>query len=285
MLSKQNKKIVIALFLSLLMFSSVFGMISYIKVPNNSPQASQIAQNQISSIGETGSTSVNVNYWSDKSVSNSATTTDTLSAVEASTQQSAEIDSSSTWSLSSNSEVATISVNMGDFQVWTSSVAVSANTYATSIACVQLYSLQFEEGQAGGVATIGNVWANLTVNGAKYVWNDNINSGGNTFGDISPTWTNVAQDGTSFFENGYYSVSLQIQMTTDSSNTWSSAPECLLSYSGSSSQNGESGTDNVPSYIHFITGWTYSGVSCSSTFTIPQYTTSYNIDWSTTESG
>ena len=37
MLSKQNKRMVIALFLSLLMFSSVFGMISYIKVPNNSP--------------------------------------------------------------------------------------------------------------------------------------------------------------------------------------------------------------------------------------------------------
>ena len=60
------------------------------------------------------------------------------------------------------------------------------------------------------VATIGNVWANLTVNGAKYVWNDNINSGGNFFDDISPTWTNVPQDGTSYFQNGYYSVSLQI---------------------------------------------------------------------------
>ena len=158
-----------------------------------------------------------------------------MSADEASTQQSAEIDSSSTWSLSSNSEVATINIDMGDFQVWTSSVAVSANTYATSIACVQLYSLQFCEGQSGGKATIGNVWANLTVNGATYTWNDNINSGGNTFGDISPTWTNVPQDGTSFFENGYYSASLQIQMTTDSSNIWTDAPSCLVTYSGSSS--------------------------------------------------
>ena len=49
----------------------------------------------------------------------------------------------------------------------------------------------------------------------------------------------VPQDGTSTFSNGYYSVSLQIQMTTDSSNTWSSAPECLLTYSGSSTINME----------------------------------------------
>ena len=54
MLSKHNKKIIIALFLSLLMFSSVFGMISYIKIPNNpnSPQENQIIQPKLSSIEE-----------------------------------------------------------------------------------------------------------------------------------------------------------------------------------------------------------------------------------------
>ena len=67
------------------MFSSVFGMISYIKIPNN-PQETQIVQPKLPSIGETGSTSVNVNYYEDKSVSNSTTTTDTFVAKEASTQ-------------------------------------------------------------------------------------------------------------------------------------------------------------------------------------------------------
>ena len=84
MISKRNKKIIIALFLALLMFSSVFGMISYIKVPNN-PNETQIIQPKLSSIGETGSTSVNVNYYEDKSVSNSTTTTDTFVAKETST--------------------------------------------------------------------------------------------------------------------------------------------------------------------------------------------------------
>lgn len=254
MISKRNKKIIIALFSALLMFSSVFGMISYIKVPNN-PNETQIIQPKLSSIGETGSTSVNVNYYEDKSVSNSTTITDTLSAKEAITQQTAEINSGSTWSLSSNSMVATISVNMGDFQVYILSVNGKPEINA------ELYSLQFGEGQVDGVATIGNVWANLTVNGAKYVWNDNINSGGNIFGDISPTWTDIRPIQSTFRNNGYYSASLQIQMTTDSSNTWNKAPSRLVTYSGSSSQNGESGTDNVPSYIHFITGWTYSGLS------------------------
>ena len=175
MISKHNKKIIIALFLSLLMFSSVFGMISYIKVPNN-PNETQIIQPKLSSIGETGSTSVNVNYYEDKSVANSATTTDTFVAKEASTQQTAEIDSSSTWSLSSNSEVATISVNMGDFQV--DVFCVNNNPEIAA----QLYSLQFEEGQSGGRATIGNVWANLTIDGGTiYCWNKNINSGGNFY--------------------------------------------------------------------------------------------------------
>ena len=123
MLSKHNKKIIIALFLSLLMFSSVFGMISYIKIPNNpnSPQETQIIQPKLPSIGETGSTSINVNYWSDKSVSNSSTTTDTLKAIESSTQQTTELDCSSSWTLNSGASVATISIGLGSFQTWVDS--------------------------------------------------------------------------------------------------------------------------------------------------------------------
>ena len=278
----KNKKIVIALFLSLLMFSSVFGMISYITAPDNTPQASQIAQNQLSSIGETGSTSVNVNYWDEKSVANSSTTTDTLKAVESSTQQTTELDCSNNWTLNSGKTVATISVNLGDFQTW---VVSGTNCKIDA----ELYSLEFENGEVGTTYRVGTVFANITVISDigindTYYWNDTINSDG-TYTEISPHWSADVVGLNLLYPTGFYDIKLQIQVTTGSSSGFSVAPNSLLTFSGSSTDNGLITAYYAVSRINFITGWTYAGQSVSSTFTIPEYTSSYNIHWTTSEIG
>ena len=70
-----NKKIIFALLGVFLMTSGIFVLISYVPTPSSTSSGNGTAIPALNSVGETGGTSIGVNYWTQSSVANSGTTT------------------------------------------------------------------------------------------------------------------------------------------------------------------------------------------------------------------
>ena len=71
---KTHKSVILAVFLSALMFSTVYGLIGdYHPSTQSTVPVIHNIKPELSNIGETGSVSLGVNYWTQSSVSNSGT--------------------------------------------------------------------------------------------------------------------------------------------------------------------------------------------------------------------
>ena len=89
-----NKTKIVIVFITLLFFSSVFGMIQYYH-PDQPP--SLMVNPNLSSIGETASTSTAVNYYTNNAVANSGTTTLNFPVVENSTYTDTSFNITGDW--------------------------------------------------------------------------------------------------------------------------------------------------------------------------------------------
>ena len=292
-----KSKTILSIFIVFLMCSGSLTLLAHYN-PSQSSNSSNnpIAKPDLSSVSETASTSIGVSYYTlNTTVANSGTTTVTLNSKEASSQQTASIDSTSAYSLNSGNTVGTTTALGGSYQVWINQVNIGTSSnpdVVGEIASSQLYSLAFASGKySSTVYDVGTVYANLTVDGSIYSWshtfNSEVTSSTQVWDEFSPSWTGKApSSGSGPSASGYYTASLQIQITADSGyNFDNAAPAELISFAGSSTTNAINTGEPSQATINFITGWTYSGQSVSSSYTIPEYTTAYQITWSTTQSG
>ena len=296
---EEKKKTILVLTVAIMMIGVSLGMIP-MHVPAGSTPRTMIPDNApSSSLSNTAYLNATMDYWQNVAIANTGTTTLTLNAVEASSQQTASISSTSSWSVNSGKTVGTISALGGSYQVWISQVNIGTSSnpdVVGEIASGQLYSIAFTAGEGDssgtGVYNIGTLYCNLTVDGFSYSSSHTFNnewtagSGGNWV-EASPSWAGIQPtSGAGPVNSGYYTASLQVQVTSYNGYVFDTAPVDLYTYSGSSGT--ESSNVNEPSgtgaTIGFITGWTYSGQSVSSSFS-PSDLTSFDITWSTTQTG
>lgn len=270
---KVNKKL-IALMFATFMLASGFGILAtwhgFPPIPNTGHNKIIPA---LSNVGETSSVSMPVSYYTQSSVANTSATTLTLDAVESSNYNTISVvDNAQSWTLASNDTSASITVSLGSLQWWR-----SGTTYTNPIL------IEFANGLlSNGDSTVGDVITTLTVNGDGFSGTSiDINSDTTTY---SYTDVVIAFD----YEGvtGYYPTSITITVGSYGG-AFDVAPSEFITYSTTQSagyysmNNGISGSTTTG----FEYGWTYSGQSVSSSFTIPQYTSSYDITWSTTQTG
>ena len=287
-----NKKLLFAIIGVFLMTSGIFTLVAYIPAGTiGSPQSSPA----LSNIGETAATSVAVNYWTNGAVANSGTTTATLNSAENPTQQSISINdpytgTTSIWSQSydSSTDVVTdtLTISLGAFQYWGGS-------------SITIYGAEFlapYENTFSGIIMYesGNVVFTLNALGSPtYSYNFGSDSSTDSFAFIiiSPTFTPSSSYGSQYVS----SLSLTITETwNDGGNVvdgGSDNPPYGFATSaniGDTNQYYQSNTNAwpySPSSVGFMYGWTYSGQAVSSTYAIPQFESSYQITWSTTQTG
>ena len=115
-----KSKTILSIFIVFLMCSGSLTLLAHYN-PSQSSNSSNnpIAKPDLSSVSETASTSIGVSYYTlNTAVANSGTTTVTLNSKEASSQQTASIDSTSAYSLNSGNTVGTTTALGGSYQVW-----------------------------------------------------------------------------------------------------------------------------------------------------------------------
>ena len=269
---KRNKGIFVAIFVASLMFSSVYGLINDYH-PSNSNVGSGNTIPALSNVGETAATSIEVNYWTNGAVSNTGTTTVTLNAVEASSQQTFSTDAvGANWN-EVNFYSFDFTAFVGDYQYWSGTTITMSS--------LGFFPATYNSGNYG---VPGIVYANLTIGGQTYSWNYNFGTSSDTAGYwvvITPSWTPTIST---------QATSISLTLTSDTSEssdlvTLDSVPTNLFTETSVTGDNFAGTSTYTAVSIPIITGWTYSGQSVGATFGIPQYTSSYQITWTTTQSG
>ena len=129
-----DKKIITVL-TALLMFSSVFGLISAIPVASASPPPS--------SVSNTSYLNSSVSYWQNVAISNSGTTNVNIPIQENSSFSQYSFGSGSSWTLSSNDQAA----------YWTQTFSGAPNyVYLTNQNTLELDSIAFALGNYGSAS-------------------------------------------------------------------------------------------------------------------------------------
>ena len=288
-----NKTKIVIVFITLLFFSSVFGMIQYYHPPQAS---SQIVNPNLSSIGETGTTSTAVNYYTNNAVANSGTTTLNFPVVENSTYTDRAYNVTSDWT-----EIATPgdynftqTLNMPTTYFYVGSV-VELNQSAIRLAYFYYYNPG--SGVIYYTAQLYVIYANLSINGHVFSWNykpqtsdlpeTNTNEYGNRYYlFIDPNWT-ISNIGVSNEWYGSATISFTYVSFPYGFGGTSSDFTVLDPPIGPASTNYATRNTIVenPSFssdvsVPFAIGYYISPTSQSTTFTISQYESSFDITWS-----
>ena len=278
-----DKKQIFAILMVVLMFMGAFAVLSSLAPPDNPSQNSPA----LSSISETSSNSIAVNYFSQSSVANSGTTTVHLPVTENSSQNSISFSASQQLSISSGTASGSISLPSyyycADTSIGGFGVILPLPTYNAG-----------DDSHPDFLATVGTVYMNLSSSdGATCYWSYTFNYLGS--GSTQTGYIEVYPS----FSFGLYlhtSYTLSISITSDSSDQMTGFADVDTTATGSSADAPNpfsySGTSNsvvinpssVPSESSqpFAYGWHFN--SASLTFTIPQYTTSYDVSWSSSSS-
>ena len=280
-----HRKLLFALLGVFLMTSGVFALIAYIPAGTvGSPQSSPA----LSNIGETAATSTTVNYWTQAGVANSGTTSFDMPYAENSSQNS--VDFSYTPSLNSNNQFSA-SDGIGYYYYYSYS---TITLYSLDVPAIQVSGEDLGTGNPEYGLTVGTVWANISVSSSIPSYSGNSASWSHTFNfnnvqdfgastgsvEISPSWTLATAYPLTF--------TLTVAETNDGSGGVSvptyTVSGSIYTFSGSSSTNQVITTASGPSQapIGFVTGWKFNSQSTS--FTIPQYESSFDVTWSSSSS-
>ena len=280
-MKEKNKKLIAISFVLFMVVSGFSVLATWNGFPSipSSTSGNTVATPQLSNVGETAGISASVNYYVQSPLADIGTTTVTLNSVENTSDSNIAVSSTSTWTLSSNEEFASITVSLGSRQWW-------GGTKTGSI-CVQ-----FGNGiDSSGVYAVGTVNASLQINGISYYGYSIASKSGNSskfyINDTGSEYTSIVPSFLFSGSSGYYSSSITLNVSAPSGLTFSSGtPATLFS----------SSTTNAPGYFTetstqksgdtgFNYGWNYGGLSFSSSFTIYEYLASYDITWSTSQTG
>ena len=272
-----NKKL-IALIFATFMLASGFGVLAtwhgFPPIPNTGHGNKIIPA--LSNVGETAGISIGVNYWDQTNVANSGTSSFYLPYEENSSQNT--VDFSYTPSLNNNNQFSA-SDNIGTYYYYGYS---DITLYSLDIPAIQMVGSDPTTGSTESGLSVGTVYANISVSGNSASWShtfnyNNIQDFGSTTGsvEISPSWILSSFSPLTF--------TLTVAETNDGSSN-AVAPSYSISgsiytFSGSSSTNQVISTSG-PSQasVGFVTGWYFGSQSTS--FSIPQYESSFDISWS-----
>ena len=282
-----NKKLLFALLGIFLMTSGVFALIAYIPAGTiGSPQSSPA----LSNVGETAGTSIGVNYWTNGAVSNSGTTNVNLPVVENSSYSSTTFDNSASWKevLFSGNSIAKwyIVQNFPLTYFWLNQ---DSNTVTLDDAMFALAVMDYTS--VGEMAAISTIYANISFNGLNFEWSYNFNfqssntvSSQNTYGFIDPSWN---------IQNAYYSIetstvpSINFTYIITGTNVGNSIQDNPLAITTTTGYQGQNTIIQNPSVstdvaVPFAIGYHFN--SASTSFTIPQYESSFDLTWSSSSS-
>ena len=265
---KNNKlKLFIAIFFSLLMLASIFGVLATNN--NSSSNLNHISADSTNvPTGCSSSVSVGTNYYTDNSVANSATSTVDLPVYGNSSQASSDFS----YGISCSNAVATSSGNL------IISYYYGGSTIDPTFSIPALYySSDSISGETCGY-TVGTVTVTITApNGDSSSWSHTFDESNANLDTSKDGWVIVTPSIS--FSNSYSGTfSVSIKETADS--TYSASGLNSGNFITDGSANGNSIVTSEPSQSSTGTlyGWHYGSVT--TTATIPQYETSYDISWS-----
>ena len=289
-----NRKIIFALLGVFLMTSGIFVLISYVPTPANNQSSGGNAIPALSSVSETASVSTSVNYYYSTTASNSGTVTANLAAAENSGYSTVSLgDTSATWSFGDQTDVS------GLYSIEYMNIAIPSAQFWTDQNgdTVELQTIAFmaqvasDLGEVDTLYGVGTIYANLTLDGAgmapyTYSWSttslaSDYSSDSRTV-YIFPQWNII--DSTPVYET-YGTANLNITLTPfkDSAGT--------TFYYEAGGPNGyvtstvESGTTyttqtSLPAQAAVNYEMGYHINSASTSFTIPQYESAFDLNWS-----
>jgi hypothetical protein len=263
-----DKKIITVL-TALLMFSSVFGLISAIPVASASPPPS--------SVSNTSYLNSSVSYWQNVAISNSGTTNVNIPIQENSSFSQYSFGSGSSWTLSSNDQAA----------YWTQTFSGAPNyVYLNSVQSqntLELDSIAFALGDyvSASYQELGTVYANMTIGGYTETWSHTFNFNGlanSYYAVITPQW-NFYSGTPWYLLSDASSATLHLTATTIDGNAYVDAPIDLFTTTVDQGQNTiassiSTSVDSVP----FAQGYYYG--SSTSSFTPSSDLTSFDLSWS-----
>ena len=263
-----DKKRIIAIAFVVIMVASGLGVLADYKIPSYM-LSNPISTNPVyipDALPSSSSNSAYINgtyngYVNDGTLKSG---TCTLSAVESSTQQSLSIYADPTWTYSSSSSSFTATLSLGSFQYWSgSSVTIGAlampiPTYFDPTTEGYYWSLGTAQyALVEGTTTIADsVYDPATYGTSSYV--PFVELGGLTTAASAPS-------------TGYYSMSLQITVELCSaapSESYGMSGH-VYTYAGTTTTQSIITSGNTPTQtsVPFMTGWTYSGVSATASWT------------------
>ena len=275
---KEKKKTVLAVFFSILMFSSVFGLIGdYNPINiNNSSNSSILPFTGVSSLSETATINTSINYYTTDSVSNSASSSVNIPILENSSFSTGEFYDSAYWTLNSNDEVAT----------WTQTLSGEPNyIYASSSSgsTIKFDSIAFALGycDVSQKQTVGNVYANLSIDGFTLYWSHSFDFTGaadSYFAIITPNY-NVYNYLYSYgLLSDFSSATLNLAVTAYGG-TYSAAPAEIVTTTIDQGQNIITPTSSpTPEAVPLVQGYHYG--TGTATVSVPDTETSFDISWS-----
>ena len=269
------------------MTSGIFVLISYVPT-SSTPSGNGTAIPALNSVGETAGTSISVNYWVQNSISNSGTTTVTLPVNQNGSLSDVSFSTSTSgWAISSGT--VTGSYTTPDLYVYE-----ETNPSGTVGLILPLtgYSQDNSEGVLTHYYSVGTVTIGVTIDGQEVTVSHTFNTAGEITNNANAGYIEVAFSSDMGLYYGNYPVTFSVQITSDSGNTItqlfdsttsSSSPSNFYTYSGSansiilddSSQPSEAAQP-------LIYGFDFGSTSTS--FTIPQYESSFGISWSSSSS-
>ena len=260
-----------------LMFTGVFSLIAYLP-----PGTAGVSQSSpaLSQVGETASVSIPVNYYTQSAAANSGTTSFYLPFKENVSQNSVSFSFPYTDYTLGASAAYTGSLSIGSYYYFGESgigpinIILPEPTYAQYNPTSGVYT---------DYSDVGTVYANISVSGNSASWSHVFDASGqqsdsNNWIEISPSWV---------LGTGYplsFSISFVITAPYDGSGYQFSNDYATYTYAGSGANSIISSTGSPSSQASqpFAYGWYF--YSQSSSFTIPQYESSYELSWSSSSS-
>ena len=290
-MTPQHKKLAFALLGVFLMTSGIFVLISYVPQSSSNSGYGGTAIPALNSVGETGSTSIGVNYWVQSSVANSGTTTLDMNIGENSGYSTVSLgDTSATWSYAkylttSEYKLTYINIAIPTAQFWTNS-----NTNTVGLQTLAFMS-QLASSNTASTYAVGTIYANLTLNGAgmnptTYSWSTTSLASDSSSDArvvyIYPQWD--IYSGTPVFDT-YGTANLNISLTPYVSSVGTTYYWVGSSTNGYVTSTVESGTTyttqtSLPAQAAVNYEMGYYIESATTSFTIPQYESAFNLTWS-----
>ena len=273
-----DKKQIFAILMVVLMFMGAFAALSSLVSPDNPSQNSPA----LSSISETSSNSIAVNYFTQSSVANSGTTTVDLPVTENSSYTDVAFDYSNYWSgsFSPGDGKWTYTVDLPYTYFYSNS---PSDTVELSDVVVALPVLTTDSGS--DFSSLGTIYGNLSLDGHSYCYDYNPQYGSGTdstqnyYVFFDPQWTIDSETPGNGWA-GTTSVTFTLLSVSGDGETCKYAPSGMATtntYAGSNIiKLAPTHTDDQS--VPFALGYHFA--SAGTSFNIPEYETSYDITWS-----